>query len=124
MFPVSLFTRLFSKSTLLPCDSSDQALIFPSFLPSNYFFLVDDDAGATRYASGPAPILPDIEVVKRGTVVAVAHKLGTPEQDCPEWLIAAPKDQLPQPERLAFTPPPRGEGKSLLLLFFVSSLVY
>jgi hypothetical protein len=28
----------------------------------------------------------------------------------PEWLKATPKDQLPQPERLAFPPPPRGEG--------------
>jgi len=67
-------------------------------------------AGATRFASGPAPELPPIKTVLRGKVVTVAHKLGTPEQECPEWLVAADKDQLPQPERLAFTPPPRGEG--------------
>ena len=42
----------------------------------------------------------------------VSHKLGTPQQECPQWLVAAPKDQLPQPERLAFTPPARDEGAS------------
>ena len=47
----------------------------------------------------------------RGTVVAVSYKLGTPLQECPEWLVATAKDLLPQPERLAFTPPARGEGE-------------
>lgn len=42
----------------------------------------------------------------------VSHKLGTALQECPQWLIAAPRDQIPQPERLAFTPPPRGAGMS------------
>lgn len=50
------------------------------------------------------------EKKNRGTVVAVSYKLGTPLQECPEWLVATAKDLLPQPERLAFTPPARGEG--------------
>lgn len=61
-------------------------------------------------ADGIAPKLPKFIPFVRGTVVDVAHKLGTPVQDSPQWLIPAPKDSLPQPERLAFTPPPRGEG--------------
>lgn len=40
--------------------------------------------------------------VKRGKVVEVAYKLGIDQQACPDWLIALPKNKLPQPERLAF----------------------
>lgn len=61
-------------------------------------------------ADGIAPILPKLKPFFRGTVADVSHKLGTPVQEVPEWLIPAPKDSLPQPERLAFIPPPRGEG--------------
>ena len=32
----------------------------------------------------------------------VAYKLGTAKQTCPEWLIALPKNKLPQPARFAF----------------------
>ena len=71
-----------------------------------------DDTGSARYASGPAPELPAIKSATRGSVVDVSHKLGTVLQECPQWLIAAPRDQLPEPERLAFTPPPRGAGMS------------
>lgn len=39
---------------------------------------------------------------KRGKVVEVAYKLGIDQQACPDWLIALPKNKLPQPERLAF----------------------
>lgn len=69
--------------------------------------------GAVRFADGQAPSLPNMKTVKRGTVVDVSHRLGTPLQECPTWLVLTPKDELPQPERLAFTPPPRGEGKSV-----------
>lgn len=73
--------------------------------------------GASRFSNGATPS--DLPKSKdeskgkrnRGTVVAVSYKLGTPEQECPEWLVATAKDQLPQPERLAFTPPARGEGE-------------
>lgn len=68
--------------------------------------------GAARYSTGSPPNLPEIKGATRGSVVDVSHRLGTPLQECPQWLIAAPKDQLPQPERLAFTPPARGEGMS------------
>lgn len=40
----------------------------------------------------------------RGKVADVSHRLGTPQMPKPEWLIALPKDKLPQPERLAFPP--------------------
>lgn len=56
------------------------------------------------------PELPKSKPVDRGSVVSVSHRLGTPQMDCPEWLKATPKEDIPQPERLAFTPPQRGEG--------------
>ena len=89
----------------------DQALTRLLFVSLQHVLvgILIGNLGATRFASGP-PELPEIKAVERGTVVAVAHRLGTPEQECPEWLIALPKDELPQPERLAFTPPPKGEG--------------
>lgn len=69
--------------------------------------------GFTRFAAdGTPPVLPKFTPVKRGKVNDVSTRLGTPIQPVPEWLIATPKDELPQPERLAFTPPPRGEGIS------------
>ena len=41
----------------------------------------------------------------------ISHRLGTPKMPKPEWLIALPKDKLPQPERLAFPPTIKSEGK-------------
>ena len=40
--------------------------------------------------------------LKRCKVVEVAYRLGIDQQACPDWLIALPKNKLPQPERLAF----------------------
>lgn len=54
--------------------------------------------------------MPKTKSRERGKVVDISLRLGTPSMPTPEWLIATPKDQLPQPERLAFPPPPRGEG--------------
>ena len=44
-------------------------------------------------------------------MVEISHRLGTPKMPKPEWLIALPKDKLPQPERLAFPPTIKSEGK-------------
>ncbi len=46
----------------------------------------------------------------RGKIGDISIRLGTPVMVCPEWLIATPKDKLPQPERYAFPCPPKGEG--------------
>lgn len=54
--------------------------------------------------------MPILKPVTRGKVVDVSHKLGTPQQESPEWLIPIPKDELPVPERLAFPPPERDKG--------------
>lgn len=92
---------------------------FKLFSPFNHFII-----GASRFSNGISPSdLPKItneskSKRNRGSVVAVSHKLGTPEQECPEWLVATAKDQLPQPERLAFTPPARGEGESSIYICF------
>jgi metastasis-associated protein MTA len=68
----------------------------------------------TKFANG-IPSLPKLKPIQRGKVVDISHRLGTPAMITPEWLKATPKDQLPQPERLAFPPPPRGEDGQLLL---------
>jgi metastasis-associated protein MTA len=61
------------------------------------------------------PVLPKINKVERGKVVTVSTKLGTPEQECPQWLIATPKEDIPQPERLAFTACERAEDGSFII---------
>lgn len=79
----------------------------------------------TRYGGEGSviPELPKIKPIDRGSVVTVSHKLGTPLMPCPEWLKAMKKEDIPEPERLAFTPPRRGEGKfAFLLLISFSSL--
>lgn len=79
-------------------------------------------------ADGIAPTLPKLRPFVRGTVVNVSYKLGTPVQESPQWLIPAPKGSLPQPERLAFIPPPKGAGLFLFihdcrLIFFSTQMV-
>ena len=54
--------------------------------------------------------MPKTKPIERGKVVDISYRLGTERIPTPEWLKATPKDQLPQPERLAFPPPPRGPG--------------
>ncbi|XP_076306001.1 metastasis-associated protein MTA3-like isoform X2 [Tachypleus tridentatus] len=61
------------------------------------------------------PKIPKPKPRNRGTILDISHRLGAPNIPTPEWLIALPKDQLPQPERLAFIPPPRGKGGQLLI---------
>lgn len=60
---------------------------------------------STRFAKGVSP-LPRMRSKIGGKVVDVSHRLGTPMMPKPEWLIAMPKDKLPQPARLAFPPTP------------------
>ena len=48
------------------------------------------------------PDLPKWKPAKRCKVVEVAYRLGIDQQACPDWLVAVPKNKLPQPERLAF----------------------
>jgi len=45
----------------------------------------------------------------RTKVVEVSNRLGMEANLTPEWLLPSDKSKLPQPERLAFPPPPRGE---------------
>ncbi|XP_064489544.1 metastasis-associated protein MTA3-like isoform X2 [Ornithodoros turicata] len=51
----------------------------------------------------------------RGLVVDISHRLGTPNLPRPEWLHPTPRDQIVQPQRQAFPPPPRGDDGRLLL---------
>ncbi|XP_076317389.1 metastasis-associated protein MTA3-like isoform X1 [Tachypleus tridentatus] len=61
------------------------------------------------------PKLPKAKPRKPGSILNISHRLGAPNIPIPEWLIALPKDKLPQPERLAFVPPPRGKDGQLLI---------
>ncbi|XP_022249422.1 metastasis-associated protein MTA3-like [Limulus polyphemus] len=61
------------------------------------------------------PKIPKPKPRNRGSILDISHRLGAPNIPTPEWLIALPKDKLPQPERLAFIPPPRGKGGQLLI---------
>ncbi|XP_054154293.1 metastasis-associated protein MTA3-like [Oppia nitens] len=67
-----------------------------------------------KFANGIPP-KPKTRPIERGKVVDISQRLGTPQMVTPQWLIATPKDQLPQPERLAFIPPPRGPDGQLIL---------
>ena len=62
----------------------------------------------TKFSKGVSP-LQRARNKNRGKVNDVSYRLGTPKMPKPEWLIATPKDKLPQPERLAF-PPTSKEG--------------
>ena len=78
------------------------------FLITNFHFLFF--LGLQKINEETTPTLPCLKPVNRGKVVDVSHKLGTAEMECPEWLIATPKNQLPVPEHLAFPPPEKGKG--------------
>ncbi|KAF7488412.1 Metastasis-associated protein MTA3 [Sarcoptes scabiei] len=58
---------------------------------------------AERYQKGLNKI-PKLKKIDRGRVVDISHRLGTPDCEKPEWLIALPKEKIPQPTRLAFPP--------------------
>lgn len=51
----------------------------------------------------------------RTKVVEVTNRLGVDSKSTPEWLVPMEKSKLPQPERLAFPPPPRGEDGRYLI---------
>lgn len=59
----------------------------------------------TRYNKGVTP-LPKLVNRFRCKVNDVSHRLGTPKQPRPDWLIPTPKDKIPKPERLSFPPTP------------------
>ncbi|XP_027194230.2 metastasis-associated protein MTA3-like [Dermatophagoides pteronyssinus] len=62
-----------------------------------------------RYQKGFNKHTPKLKKIDRGNVCDISHRLGTPKMPKPEWLIALPKDKLPQPKRLAFPPTIKSE---------------
>lgn len=76
--------------------------LYSSITISNFILYILD---LTRFSKGVSP-LPRTRSKNRGKVVDVSYRLGTPMMPKPEWLVAIPKDQLPQPKRLAFPPTP------------------
>lgn len=50
----------------------------------------------------------------RGSVTAIATRLGRPGPVTAQWLILTPKELLPQPERVAFPKPPKAPDGSLM----------
>lgn len=50
----------------------------------------------------------------RGSVTAIANRLGRPCSVTPQWLILTDKELLPQPDKVAFPKPPKAPDGSLL----------
>ncbi|CAG9859444.1 unnamed protein product [Phyllotreta striolata] len=50
----------------------------------------------------------------RGSVTAIATRLGRPGSIVPQWLILTPRDMIPQPDRVAFPKPPKAPDGSLM----------
>lgn len=50
----------------------------------------------------------------RGSVTLIANRLGNPSTTGCEWLKLTPRDQMPQPEKVAFPKPPKGPDGSLI----------
>lgn len=50
----------------------------------------------------------------RGSVTAIATRLGNPGNVVPQWLILTEKGSLPKPEKVAFPKPPKAPDGSLL----------
>ncbi|KAJ8934107.1 hypothetical protein NQ314_013565 [Rhamnusium bicolor] len=50
----------------------------------------------------------------RGSVTAIATRLGRPGPITPQWLILTDKELLPQPDKVAFPKPPKAPDGSLL----------
>lgn len=50
----------------------------------------------------------------RGSVTAIATRLGRPGPITPQWLVLTDKELLPQPEKVAFPRPPKAPDGSLL----------
>ncbi|CAH2002870.1 unnamed protein product [Acanthoscelides obtectus] len=51
---------------------------------------------------------------ERGSVTAIATRLGKPGSTTPQWLILTERGNLPQPERVAFPKPPKAPDGSLM----------
>lgn len=51
---------------------------------------------------------------ERGSVTAIATRLGNPGPVTPAWLILSDKENLPKPERVAFPKPPKAPDGSLM----------
>lgn len=51
---------------------------------------------------------------ERGSVTAIATRLGNPNTVVPAWLILTDKENLPKPERVAFPKPPKAPDGSLM----------
>lgn len=50
----------------------------------------------------------------RGSVTKIANRLGNPEPCESDWLKLTPKDQLPQPDKVAYPKPPKAPDGTLL----------
>lgn len=50
----------------------------------------------------------------RGSVTRIADRLDSPGSTDGAWLILTPKDQLPQPDKVAFPKPPKAADGSLM----------
>lgn len=50
----------------------------------------------------------------RGSVTAIATRLGRPCPITPQWLVLTDKELLPQPDKVAFPKPPKAPDGSLL----------
>lgn len=55
-----------------------------------------------------------IKKKNRGSVTAIADRLGNPEPVVGDWLLLTPKDKLPQPEKVAYPKPPKAADGSLI----------
>lgn len=51
---------------------------------------------------------------ERGSVTAIATRLGNVTGPTPQWLILTDKDKLPKPEKVAFPKPPKAPDGSLM----------
>ncbi len=50
----------------------------------------------------------------RGSVTAIANRLGNPGSTGCEWLKLTPKENMPKPEKVAFPKPPKAPDGSLM----------
>lgn len=104
--PFIMINSVAIKAECMYFEQSCLDRIYITFAMQLFSFFV----GQQKFSDGTTPVLPKCKPVDRGSVVSVSHKLGTPLMECPEWLKTTPKGEIPEPERLAFTPPPRSEG--------------
>lgn len=51
---------------------------------------------------------------ERGSVTAIANRLGQSNLITPDWLILTAKDMMPKPEHVSFPKPPKAPGISVI----------